>query len=468
MHPHALAMVALGGGLGVTSLLVYLMAACVIPLSIIWRPIVGLYMLIPLMPLQTMRYHLQALPFGDKLVDALLLSVLLGLFLHRNGAAVLPTTPLNRYLLWFCIFLYVMLWVGSFMRQLPLPILPSNDRFAVWKNTVEMPLFFIVVTAAVKDKKQMMTLLALMMITVLRANLGFYHTVSSRDFTHFSNNLRYSGVFGYAGQNGLAAFMAELLIFLLALASGVRNFWYKALVYASILLAAYCVLLSFSRGAYVGTVAGLIFLGVMKERKYLIVVAVLLATWQTVVPNAVRERILMTYDGNGVESSANERLQLWEDAFTIIPEHPILGTGFDTYRYLGRSADYLDTHNYYVKVTVETGFVGLGLFLYLLWIMTREGIRLFHSSNDPFFGGIGLAFAALMVCSAFVNVFGDRWMYQQVTAYMWTFLGLVCRARIIEQNHRITAVEPGAHKRAGRRREMAGTRITAIKEEVPT
>src|ERR1035438_5924277 len=61
MHPHALAMVALGGGLGVTSLLVYLMAACVIPLSIIWRPIVGLYMLLPLMPLQTMRYHLQAL-----------------------------------------------------------------------------------------------------------------------------------------------------------------------------------------------------------------------------------------------------------------------------------------------------------------------------------------------------------------------------------------------------------------------
>jgi O-antigen ligase len=262
--------------------------------------------------------------------------------------------------------------------------------------------------------------------------------------------------------------MAELLIFLLALVSGIPKLWYKALVYASILLAAYCVLLSFSRGAYVGMVAGLIFLGVMKERKYLVLVAVLLATWQTVVPNAVRERILMTYDANGVESSANERLQLWEDAFTIIPEHPILGTGFDTYRYLGRSADYLDTHNYYVKVTVETGFVGLGLFLYLLWAMTRQGIHLFLSSNDPFFSGIGLAFAALMVCVAFVNVFGDRWMYQQVTAYMWTFLGLVCRAQIIEQNHGSTAVEMGAQKRAGRRTWMAGTRIAATTQEVPT
>src|ERR1019366_10575085 len=114
--------------------------------------------------------------------------------------------------------------------------------------------------------------------------------------------------------------------------------------------------------------------------------------------------------------------------------------------------DYLDTHNYYVKVTVETGFVGLGLVLYLLWIMTREGIRLFHSSNDPFFGGIGLAFAALMVCSAFVNVFGDRWMYQQVTAYMWTFLGLVCRARMIEEDHALQEIECASHDEGETRR----------------
>ncbi len=456
MHTPALALVAFGGGLGVTSLFVYTAALCVIPLSIFSRPILGLYLLIPLMPLQTMRYHLQALPFGDKLVDALLLSVLLGLFLHRDGPVVFPRTSLNRYLLGFCIFLYVMLWMGSVMRHLPWPILPSNDRFAVWKNTVEMPFLFIVVTAAVKDKKQMMTLLALMLITVLRANLGFYHTVSTRDFSHFSNNLRYSGVFGYAGQNGLAAFMAELLIFLLALVSGVRSLWYKGLVYASVLLAGYCVLLCFSRGAYVGILAGLIFLGIAKERKYLVVVAVLLATWQTVVPNAVRERILMTYDGQQVESSANERLQLWEDAFTIIPEHPILGTGFDTYRYLGRNADYLDTHNYYVKVTVETGLIGLGLFVYLLWMMMREGIRLFRSSNDPFFRSIGLGFAALIVCTAFVNVFGDRWMYQQVTAYMWTFLGFVCRARMIEEDHALQEIERASQEEGETRGVLAG------------
>jgi O-antigen ligase len=108
-----------------------------------------------------------------------------------------------------------------------------------------------------------------------------------------------------------------------------------------------------------------------------------------------------------------------------------LGTGFDTYRFLGRSADYLDTHNYYVKVTVETGFIGLFLFLYLLWLMVREGLYLFRESGDPFFSSLGLGIAALVFSAFFANLFGDRWMYQQITAYMWTIMALVCRARVI-------------------------------------
>jgi putative inorganic carbon (HCO3(-)) transporter len=432
-------MLAAHGDLGLTSLLIYAAALCVIPLAMFWRPIAAVYLLVPLMPMQTLRYELQGLPFGGKFVDALMIAGLIGLLLHRdNGESVLPSTRLNRYLLVYCSLLYLWLWMGSYMLHLPWPISPSDDRFADWKNLVEMPLLFLLVTGTVKTRKQMLTLLALMMLTTLRANIGFYHTVSGRDFSHFSNNLRYAGVLGYAGQNGLAAFMAELLVFLLAVAPAVRGLWYRIRMYMSILFTGYCVLFCFSRGGYVGVLAGLVVLGLLKDRKYLLIVAALLTTWQTVVPNAVRERVLMTYDGTEVESSANERLQLWQDAFTIIPEHPIMGTGFVTYRYLGRSEDYLDTHNFYVKVTVETGLVGLGLFAYLLWIIIREGFMLFRRSQDPLFQRLGLGLVAMMFCAIAVNFFGDRWMYQQISAYMWTYVALVCRARMIE------AAEPEA------------------------
>jgi putative inorganic carbon (hco3(-)) transporter len=420
------------GDIGLTSLFIYLAALGTIPLAIFWRPILAVYLLVPLMPLQTLRYEIQGFPFGGKFVDALMIAGLIGLFLHRSDdEPILPKTRLNRYILIYCFLLYLSLWMGSYMLHLPWPLSPSDDRIADWKNLVEMPLLFLLVTGTVKTKKQMWTLLALMMLTTLRANIGFYHTVSGRDFSHFSNNLRYAGVLGYAGQNGLAAFMAEMLVFLLAVAPAARGFWYRVLMYASIAFTAYCVLFCFSRGGYVGLLAGLVILGLLKDRKHLFIVAALLLTWQTVVPNAVRERVLMTYDGDQVESSANERLQLWQDAFTIIPEHPILGTGFVTYRYLGRSEDYLDTHNFYVKVTVETGLVGLALFAYLLWIIIREGFALFRESQDPLYQRLGLGLVAMMFCAIAVNFFGDRWMYQQISAYMWTYLALVCRSRMI-------------------------------------
>lgn len=430
------------GSLGATAILLYALTLCIVPLAVFWRPVLAIYLLVPLMPLQTLRYELQALPFGHNFVDVLLVAAIIGQFFHRTEEKAFPQIRLNGFLLEYGIFLYAMLWLGSFVLNLPWPQLPGDDRFADWKNFVEMPILFLVVAAVINTRKQMLTLLALMMLTMLRANLGFYHTVSGRDFSHFSNGLRYSGVLGYAGQNGLAAFMAEFLIFLLAIAPAAKGLWYRILVYASILLSAYCVLFSFSRGGYVGLLGGLIVLGLMKDRKYLVLVVLLGATWQTVVPNAVKERILMTYDGQQVESSANERLELWEDAATIIPEHLIVGTGFVTYRYLGRSADYLDTHNLYVKVMVETGVVGLCLFAYLLWIITREGIGLFRSSEDPLFQRLGLGLTAMMACVILVNCFGDRWMYQQITAYMWTFLALVCRARIIEaQTGEVTEVD---------------------------
>ena len=111
MSPHALALFAFPGGLGVTSLLLYLVAALAIPLSLFVQPRIGLYVLIPMMPLQTVRYQIQVLPFGDKLVDILLLSVILGLLIWKSDQFPLKT-PLNSYLLFFCLFLYAALWIG--------------------------------------------------------------------------------------------------------------------------------------------------------------------------------------------------------------------------------------------------------------------------------------------------------------------------------------------------------------------
>ncbi|MGH9571524.1 MAG: O-antigen ligase family protein, partial [Candidatus Angelobacter sp.] len=303
------------GGAGVTPLVLYIGAIAAFLLSVFWRPHIGLYFLIPLLPLQTIRYLLHPLPAGQKLVDFVLLGVIIGLFIHRKGR-VFPQTPLNGFLIVWAGFYYVSLWRGAFFLGGSFPAWITDPRFSNWKNYMIMPLIFIVVAAAIKEKRQMKILLFLMLFSVLRTNIGFYNTVSGRDFSHFSYGLRYAGTLGYAGENGLAAFEAQLALFCIAISSFARKTLVKVALWALVAFCVYCLLFSFSRGGYLGFLVGLLFLGLVKQRKLLIVLAGLMLCWQTLVPPAVTQRVFMTYEDGQVDSSAGERVTIWEDAMT--------------------------------------------------------------------------------------------------------------------------------------------------------
>jgi len=82
----------------------------------------------------------------------------------------------------------------------------------------------------------------------------------------------------------------------------------------------------------------------------------------------------------------------------LFRQNPVLGQGFDTYRWQHRVGIYTDTHNYYLKVLVETGIVGLMLFLFVLAKAMRLGMNLYSTAKEPFLKSLGLGFALLMVC----------------------------------------------------------------------
>jgi O-antigen ligase len=179
-------------------------------------------------------------------------------------------------------------------------------------------------------------------------------------------------------------------------------------------------------------------LGLIKERKILILLAILLVSWQSFVPYAVTQRVMMTYQaGEGLDPSAGERVTLWEDALRAFNEDPVFGTGFNTYQYMGRVGPYTDTHNYYVKVLMETGLVGILIFLWQLKVAGSMSWRLFRVARDPIMNALGCAFFAMLACAIIVNFFGDRWTYLQVNGFFWVLLGLVARSlRLMSQEEK--------------------------------
>jgi len=409
------------------------------------RPSISVYFLTFLIPLQTTRYKLQQFPFGNKIVDLLLLSAIIGCFI--KGWSFVPTR-LNRLLIAFGLFCYFSLWRGVFFLDCDWPISADDLRLQNWKNYMVMLLIFFVVVMAIREVKQIKIVLGTMCVSALYVAQSFARSVAGRDLTHFSYDVRDAGPLGYAGENGLGAFEVELTAVLLALAFTKGLPRYLRIGVLGVLAAnTYCILFSFSRGAYLATVALLLLFAVFKERKLLIVVFLLLVSWQVLVPEAVQERVTMTYDEKSgtVDGSAGERLQLWDDALNLIKANPILGTGFDTYEFMGRVGDFRDTHNYYMKLLVETGVPGLLFVLYLLYRVWGTGWKLFRSAEDPFLESLGFGFAAMAMVVALVNLFGDRWLFLQVNGYTWVALGLAMRGQLISEEQAQAAELHSAH-----------------------
>jgi O-antigen ligase len=419
--------------------LLYFGAIVAFLLSIAWKPQIGIYFLVPLLPMQTVRYWLHDFPFGEKLVDVLLLGVLLGLIVHSKRP-IFVSSRLNKIIIILSIVTFLGLWEGSILQNLPLPISYLDPRFSDWKNYVEMMLIFFLTAAAIKKPRQMAIVLALVCFSVLTINRSYHSTMSGRDYSQFSYGLRDAGPLGYAGENGMGAFQAEMTVFLIGLSVFTERKIVRLTLWGIALTSIYCLALTFSRGGYVGFLAGIFVLGLTKERKLLLLLVLLLTTWQSIVPNAVRERVFMTYEqGEGLDSSAEERVMIWEDAMNVITHNPILGAGFDTYEFMGRVGDYRDTHNYYLKVLLELGFVGLFVFLWLIASACRVSWQLFRTARDRLLSGIGCTLFATLVCAAIVNFFGDRWSYLQVNGFLWVFMGMAARGLwLVKQEHEFT------------------------------
>ena len=296
-----------------------------------------------------------------------------------------------------------------------------------------MAALLLLVAAVEPSRWQMKTIVVLMCLAMLALDRNFLSTVSGRDFSAFSYDLRDAGSVGYAGINGMAALEAQFATFLLALAAFEKNRLLQLAYYALAVCSAVCLMYSLSRGGYVAMLAGWLFLGLAKKRWMLVALIAFVFTWTALVPNAVRERVTMTYETGGLDHSSETRITLWQDAMQVFDSNIVLGSGFNTYAYMHRVGNYEDTHNFFLKVLVETGIFGLALFLWLLGKIFRIGVWFSRHAKDPFYASLGLGLAGWLVAAFTANMFGDRWNYLQICGYMWVIAGMVAHALKVEE-----------------------------------
>lgn len=416
----------MGTGLGhYIPLVAYLGFWVMCLVSLTGRPLLGLYYLMPFVPYRTMRDHFADYPLGTNMLTILVLVVILGALLKGKR---IPASKLYLTWLLFALYLYCSMWIGTMLSNAPAPLWLSDANFVTWKDYMLLPLLFVAAGLVLEDRKAIRNVVILTGISLFLVDKSALAESLSRTWSTFDESKRDAGPLAF-GPNQLAAYLAQFGIFFWGFGQFMKRKKVKLICYGLVALTFVTTMYTFSRGAYLALLASAFVLAVLKDRKLLLVLGIFLFTWQTIVPAAVTERVTMTQDSNGaLEASAQERIDLWTQSREMFLRSPVVGTGFATFQLGEHAARLKDTHNWFVKVLVETGIVGGLLACIMLVQMLAAGYRLFRRAEDPLYQGLGLGFL-LATCACIVaNCFGDRWTYIEITGLLWILAGSALRA----------------------------------------
>ncbi|MGB3616288.1 MAG: IctB family putative bicarbonate transporter [Elainellaceae cyanobacterium] len=259
-------------------------------------------------------------------------------------------------------------------------------------------------------------------------------------------------VYSYLGNpNLLAGYLIPAVLFSAAAVLVWRGMG-KLLAGTIALVTMACLVLTFSRGGWIGIVAGgFVFLGLLVQtwsrtlpppwRRWalpglLASTAVALAVAVSAVA-PLRERVSSIFSGRE-DSSNNFRINVWSAVVEMIKARPILGIGpgndafnqvYPFYQEPGYTA--LSAYSVFLEISVETGVIGLLCFLWLLLVEFSHGWRCLQRLQAQASPEVSLnAFWLVATMAAMVGMLAHGlvdtvWYRPQVSVLWWLLLALV-------------------------------------------
>ena len=256
-------------------------------------------------------------------------------------------------------------------------------------------------------------------------------------------------VYSYLGNpNLLAAYLLPATVFSAAAVFAWQGWMPKALALVMFVVNSACLILTFSRGGWIGyVIAGfLLLLLLVYWLSYTwprfwriwalpivlgVSMAVVVVAVATVDP--LRDRVSSIFVGRE-DSSNNFRLNVWAAVQDMIRDRPILGIGpgneafnrvYPRFQRTGYTA--LSAYSIFLEIAVETGVIGFSCFLWLLLVTLNQGWmqlqRLKRLRNRE--GFWLMAAIATMIGMLTHGMVDTVWYRPQVSTLWWLMLALI-------------------------------------------
>jgi O-antigen ligase len=301
----------------------------------------------------------------------------------------------------------------------------SNGRMALYEIVivVQALLIFLYVAIALRDRSEiLLVLLGVAGAVILQGVLAIWLTVgpSKLDFgilTASRGGTRVGGTFN--SPNALGGYLVLALPPMLGLAIGAPRPASRMIGAAATAFGGLALLLTSSRGAWVGTAAGItVALWIARRRRWIGNASLGAFIGAAVVAGGLMaDRIverLTAFDN----AAALSRLPLMQLAWEMSLDHPVLGVGANnfatalpTYLTTAFSQAWISTvHNKYLLVLSETGILGLVTFTWMLvagLVLAYRGSQIRDPALAAISAGIATGISGMMIHMT-VDIFHSR------------------------------------------------------------
>lgn len=193
------------------------------------------------------------------------------------------------------------------------------------------------------------------------------------------------------------------------------------------------IFFSFSRGAFLGALSGIIFFSFFSRfKKWIWATLILLILIALIIPptrSVVLEIITLK------DVSTDVRTVLWQGTWNLLKERSLQGAGlagfpiiYDQYRLIKHTELLLYPHNIFLNFWTELGLGGLLIFLWLIILFFQKGFKLrkidFQLKPLPPFS-LSLVLVGTMISIIVYGLVDVPYFKNDLSVFFWLLIGLL-------------------------------------------
>ena len=356
------------------------------------------------------------------------------LVLVRDRERRLAWAPINRY-----VILYAAVYLAGTLFSVNLQASLQPGLL-----TVGFILFSVVLYNSITDRRQLDALLALMVVAAAAVSaygiLQYIFGWGYQSAAWVDNDMFSSITFRVAATLDNPNMLGQYLILAIPIGGAkllsAKSWPSRAFYFCCCGVMCVCMLLTFSRGAWLGLLfAGAVFVVLLEPRLVLLLPVALAAMW-FVLPDTVINRF--TSIGNLSDASTSYRVYIWMGTLDMLKNYWLCGIGpgadafnmvYPAYSYSGIIAPH--SHNLFLQIVCDAGIAALAVFVIMLFVYFRMMCTAISRERD----WTGRVFQVAFTSGVFgfmVQAMTDYSFYNyRVMFLFWAYLalGALCARR---------------------------------------